>query len=359
MKVNILSTTNYISHLFFFPLLVNKKRLKDLDVNVGFYSKPESSIFDCDTLLLDSKYFSELWSNREKVLSMLQDFKSRCNTLVWLDSSASTGTTHFQVLPYVDKYIKKQLLKDVSLYKKQYYGARIYTEFYKRRFNLQDEKAFSVEPLDIKYASKISLSWNYGLSNIQTNIKLTNFFRLIPWKIKAKFNYKYKTVPCSPLKKRDRFLSFRGSYSYNNSALSFQRNMLIEKLRLLAIDCSPVDFRRYVKELKESIIAVSPFGAGEICFRDFEIFIFGALLFKPSMQHLSTWPEFFIDNETYVSFQWDFSDFAEKIDFLRDNAAIVKEISLQAQEKYISYFTESAKEVFCKRFKSIVANSDE
>ena len=37
----------------------------------------------------------------------LKYVKQYCRNLIWLDTSDSTGTCNFEVLPYVDKYLKK------------------------------------------------------------------------------------------------------------------------------------------------------------------------------------------------------------------------------------------------------------
>jgi hypothetical protein len=130
--------------------------------------------------------------------------------------------------------------------------------------------------------------------------------RLIPWCIKQNigFKYYYKTHP--PNIHRAQTVCFRGSNKYINKALSFQRLKTIEKIKAYGIETEPVKRKKYVNEIKNSKIGLSPFGAGEICFRDFEIILGGALLFKPSMNHLNTYPDIYIDNETYVSFKWDF-----------------------------------------------------
>ena len=62
------------------------------------------------------------------------------NKIVWLDDSDSTGITHFELLPLVDLYLKKQLLKDKKLYSQnQFYGDRIYTDYYHRTVGVEDE----------------------------------------------------------------------------------------------------------------------------------------------------------------------------------------------------------------------------
>ena len=163
MKVNVLTTDNFISYYFFYPLLVNKRRLRELNIILKYYEKVREGIYDCDAILLDSKYFTKLWNNRENGLSLLKRIKEKCAKVIWLDSTASTGSTHFQVMPYVDKYWKKQVLKDMTLYEREYYGARIYTDYYKIKFNLKDEKVQKVEPLKKEYMDKLYVSWNIGL----------------------------------------------------------------------------------------------------------------------------------------------------------------------------------------------------
>jgi hypothetical protein len=129
---------------------------------------------------------------------------------------------------------------------------------------------------------------------------------------------------------------------------------IIEKLQNRGVDTKPVSYRAYINELRNAKIAVSPFGAGEMCFRDFEIILSGSLLLKPSMDHLMTWPDFFIDNENYVSVKWDFSDFDDKIESLLGNPERIRQISLQAQKRYIYWFSSEGQEKFCERFMKLI-----
>lgn len=70
---------------------------------------------------------------------------------------------------------------------------------------------------------------------------------------------------------------------------------------------------QYIQEMMQSRICVSPFGYGEICWRDFEAVAFGCLLIKPDMDHVESRPDIFRPFETYVPVKWDFSDLREKI----------------------------------------------
>ena len=73
-----------------------------------------------------------------------------------------------------------------------------------------------------------------------------------------------------------------------------------------------VTTEEYYREMISSKICVSPFGYGEICWRDFEAIICGCLLVKPDISHVETNPDVFRPYETYVPVKWDFSDLEEK-----------------------------------------------
>jgi hypothetical protein len=71
--------------------------------------------------------------------------------------------------------------------------------------------------------------------------------------------------------------------------------------------------RQYAEEMLSTKICVSPFGYGEICWRDFEAVAYGCLLFKPDMGHVQAKPDIYQPLRTYVPVAWDFSDLGEKL----------------------------------------------
>jgi hypothetical protein len=129
-------------------------------------------------------------------------------------------------------------------------------------------------------------------------------------------------------------------------------------LKLRGIETGPIRHKEYLKELRNSMISVSPFGYGEICYRDFETILAGTLLLKPSMEHLQTYPDFYVKDETYVSFKWDFSDFDEKINSLMGNPDTINKICLQAQERYKYFISSEGLNEFCRRFKNMLGAKD-
>ena len=72
--------------------------------------------------------------------------------------------------------------------------------------------------------------------------------------------------------------------------------------------------RRYASVMRRSKIALSPWGYGEVCLRDFEAMLSGAVLIKPDMSHVTTEPPIYRANETYLPCQRDFSDLDDLVD---------------------------------------------
>lgn len=74
-----------------------------------------------------------------------------------------------------------------------------------------------------------------------------------------------------------------------------------------------VSCARFSRELRASKLVFSPFGYGELCWRDIEGMLAGAVVVKQDMGHLETCPGLFRPWETYVPIAWDFSDLPEQV----------------------------------------------
>jgi len=105
-------------------------------------------------------------------------------------------------------------------------------------------------------------------------------------------------------------------------------------------DYQRVPRREYILELMRSKVTFSPFGWGEVCFRDYEAVACGSLLVKPSMAHLITSPNIYIEYETYVPVRWDLSDCAQTIDHYLRHPADAERIARNAQRVLRDYFAE-------------------
>ena len=111
-----------------------------------------------------------------------------------------------------------------------------------------------------------------------------------------------------------------------------------------------------MRELKHSKIVVSPFGWGEITLKDFEVFLTGAMMLKPSMKHMNTWPDFYEDGVTILDHQWDLADLESKIDWALDNEAERLAIAEAGQSRYLDHTSgPKAAELFVKHLTGVLA----
>jgi len=116
--------------------------------------------------------------------------------------------------------------------------------------------------------------------------------------------------------------SVRNDIYYNNhrKGLSDILEPLKNKYSMLT---EKMPFQEYVQNLWSSKISLSPFGMGELCFRDLESMVFGTLILKPSHEMVDTLPNIMIDDETFISCKYDWSDLEEKIDYILSNFTYV------------------------------------
>jgi hypothetical protein len=98
----------------------------------------------------------------------------------------------------------------------------------------------------------------------------------------------------------------------------------------------------YMAELADSKLCFSPFGYGEICWRDFEAIAMGAVLVKPDMSHIECNPNIYRNDITYVAVKWDFSDLGEKVYSLLSDQARQKQIAINAYDVLHSYLRSEA-----------------
>ena len=104
-------------------------------------------------------------------------------------------------------------------------------------------------------------------------------------------------------------------------------------------------------------MALSPFGMGEICFRDFECMQFGTIIVKPDVSRLDTIPNIYEDDETYIAVNYDWSNLNEKIDYvLSDFNNLNQKINTNIRSMFLKKYTY---ENLCMYWYEIFSNLDE
>ena len=236
---------------------------------------------------------------RDAVASIRRHYPAA--TLVYLDWFAATDLRYASVLSeLVDVYVKKQTFVRFSDYERETLGDTNLTDFYNRRYGLAD----SIRRLSVPegFENKLVLGPNFQFASYL-------------------HRYSRRSMP-----NRDRSVDLHARLARKGTpwyfAMRTEASKAVDGLSdLVVVREGRVPRRKFMAELESSRLCFSPFGYGEVCWRDFEAWATGSLLLKPDMSHLRLPGDPFQPFETYVPLKWDSSDLEEKArHYLRDGA---------------------------------------
>lgn len=340
---------------FLFPILFHRKCLEDIGLSIRIFSEISSDLFDCDYLAVENKYFSKRWVNeRDSVVEEIALLSDAVGGLIYFDITDSSGIDHAHALPHVTVYAKSQLMADKSRYLTPMKGYRPYSDFYAQEHGLKDFDDESSTPISSPaLLDRMTVGWNSALADYSwlgplrmaayQRIPLRSFLRLPSVEDYPK-----------PSLTRSRAASIRIGTNYRRETVSFQRRSIAELLQG-RLDTEKVSRKKYLKEISDSKVVISPFGLGEITLRDFEVMMSGSLLYKPDMSHMTTWPNLFVDGETIISHRWDLDDLLDKLEDILYNFSDYIDIAAEGQRRYFKYVSgESSGELFAGHLKSIL-----
>tara|TARA_R110000851_G_scaffold155423_1_gene297835 strand:+ start:5224 stop:6237 length:1014 start_codon:yes stop_codon:yes gene_type:complete len=97
--------------------------------------------------------------------------------------------------------------------------------------------------------------------------------------------------------------------------------------------------QQFIDVMKRSKVGISPFGMGELCYRDLELIQWGCLLIKPDMSKVITEPDFFKPMETYIPVKPDWSDLNETIEKVLNNFKDYEHIIENARKKVVDMYS--------------------
>ncbi len=362
-SVHFLTNDSPIVYYFNTPVRFNIWNLYDRGYRIRFFRHPTEKAMDADFLILIShhilRYFgadTPILCEDSRVVEFLKQAKKYTHKIIWMDTRDSTGVTHFEILPYVDLYLKKHLLRDKTLYQKAFYGGRIFTDYYHKRFGIIDTEPFrQFYPLPEDQAHKVGLSWNMGMGDVVDAFSIRNAVRRRMPRI---LPYRYKVRYTDPRKKRDLDIFMRANANMHRETVAFHRKELIRRLESLLRDdgtlkgsvSGKIPLRKYRRQLQNAKLAFGPFGWGELNIREYEALIFGCLLLRPDISHMETWPEIFRADETCVAYQWDFSDLESKVRALLHDTPRRIQIAENGQDAYRESISSKGMEAFCDWF---------
>ena len=121
-----------------------------------------------------------------------------------------------------------------------------------------------------------------------------------------------------------------------------------------SIIADKIPFQEYIQKLQDSKICISPFGMGELCFRDFESILMGTIILRPDQSNIITSPNVYVEGETYIGCKLDWSDLEEKVDFILSNFnELNQKINYNVQTMIKKEYTD---ENFCMHYYNIFKN---
>lgn len=355
MNIHILTNNaDPCSRAFNCPLILAKDLLAEQQISTRFYFKKTGKLFQSDFLFINSNVFRPYWQKDKKVIfDTLEKARENGQKIIWFDTTDSTWCTQFEVLPYVDLFLKNQIFRDRKQYLKKYRTGRIFTDYF--------SELYQVEEYDFEYAlppegelEKIDISWapcfeNYHESRYSLSGKIKNLTRPLTANLLSE---KFKIEFHAPAENRTMDISARFGLGHSRKSVVAHRQAVKEVLERLDVDCSRIPLPEYFAELRNSRLSVSPYGVGEFCYRDYESIACGATLVKPDMSHMSTWPNFYQEDKTYVPHKWDLSDLSEKIENLIGNPDQCRQIAENAQDLYKKVISQEGMAEFIGRLKT-------
>ena len=317
-----------------------------------FFSKPFRKMFtitgNLDWCLKRDKnkvLFMERWFKNDLPpdLELMQRLRDKYRTIVFFDGYAAAGNHLLELLPYVDHLFHKSVFTDPRHYRQDLYAKRLFADYYHKTFGIVDSNPEYTPDLSLSNSDteRIDLSWNIGLGDYPRRHKPQRAGVIIARTISPYIGRLFRSGNDKPPAD---FAGVRRSVSVHariglvsSETVAHQRKLALDQMAGNKIFVTgPVPQNRYYLELEQSKIVYSPFGWGEVCFRDFEAVKAGAMLLKPDMSHLRTWPDIYIPYETYIPVKWDGSDLLQKAEQYLSDDAERQRIAINAWEQYNS-----------------------
>lgn len=298
-------------------------------------------------VVVDFRHWSESIDEVRRSIENIRHVRSGLK-YVLMDYYASTASPHLPLVDDVDLYAKRQVLRDRAAYDKPYQGSFIVTDFLAREMGYELKGWALGSQVSETMAQKVMPVWNLGAISKYGRLASTLTARL-PWGLRrTDVNVRIGLEASKP--QDEWYQQYRRQCI--ETLTKFSRN-----LRLSSID--RVSSRRYFLGLMTSKVVFSPFGWGEVCFRDYEAVACGCLLLKQDMSHLETEPNIYRPMETYVPVKWDLSDLHERLDWIFSNPVEASMIAKAGRAALRAYFQAGGALPTILRMLSAVTSVDE
>ncbi len=260
------------------------------------------------------------------------------------DSFDQTSICYAGVIPFIDLYIKGQTFQDLGDYRKPYAGGFVVADWVQRNlnFNVEGWGASTFVPEDCD--EKIVSGWNVGIASYYNRMARETLRRSPRREGRPiQLNRRVPVPEPGSVAKWEWYHEYRRFCGLKVAELE-------ENFRLTGNTILPQ--ADYLRELADCQVAFSPFGWGEVCFRDFEAVACGAVLVKPDMSHVRTQPDIYEGHVTYMPVRWDLQDLPDAIQWLVDHPREANQIADNARQRLVDYLDKGG---FVDQMESILA----
>ena len=139
MKINILLANNFFndhcSYGFVYPIIKSIDLIEESGIQINFIYSTKKNIFDCNILIIESRFYKGI--EKKKFINYLKKNKNKKLKIIFADTADNSGQIQREFLTFADAYWKGQIIKDKKKYLKAHYGGRLFTDFYKKKFNIK------------------------------------------------------------------------------------------------------------------------------------------------------------------------------------------------------------------------------
>ena len=219
--------------------------------------------------------------------------------------------------------LKNSLLKDRSLYKQGWQLGRYY--WGPGNYKLDDFDEYS-DRIVLSGTNWIATHW------AGVNIQWYDYSRPKEYDVSAMFQYPQGVDVYEH--------GFHQSVHYDNHRKPMMEILSDMKYNIAKLENGVrVSHQEYYERISNAKILLAPYGYGEMAPRDLDAAQFGAILIKPDLSYLDTYPNPYIDKETYIACKHDYSDLYEKVEDVLGN-----------YNKF-SYIIENARKTFSELYR--------
>ena len=212
--------------------------------------------------------------------------------LVYFDGDDDSGILWPGVLDRADLYVKKHVFRDPTAYAERFVGKNNLTTHVARTtgYSFAADIIPSAGGIDPAALDKLHLGWSIALDD--------KIAELTPHPPEAD----------RPIDICGRAYVAPGNWLHGLRAPAITALESISGRWKVEVPRGRVPQAEYDREMRAAKICLSPFGYGELCWRDFEAVLSGCLLVKPDTGHIRSLPELFVAGETYLPVARDYSD---------------------------------------------------